>query len=59
MHVIHTYQCQECTDLILEDLETLGSHMSHLDRKFGLTQFVQKPEVLGKILAMMFFHVHQ
>ena len=30
---IHTYHCQEHADLILEDLETLGSHMSHLDKK--------------------------
>ena len=58
-HVINTYQCQEHTDLILEDLVTMGSHMSHFDREFGLTQFVQKPEVLGKLLAMVFSHVHQ
>ena len=36
----------------------MGSHMSHLHIKFGVTQFFQDPEVLGGILAMMSFHVH-
>ena len=33
--------------------------MSHLQRKFGVTEFVQDPEVLGGIPTMMSFHVHQ
>ena len=33
--------------------------MSHLHRKFEVTQFVQDPEALGGIPAMMSFHVHQ
>ena len=37
----------------------MGSHMSHLHRKFGVAQFVQDPEVLSGIPAMISFHVHQ
>ena len=37
----------------------MGSHMSHLHRNLGVTQFVQDPEVLGEIYRMMSFHVHQ
>ena len=38
----------------------MGSQMSHLHRKFEVTQFVklQDPEVLVGIPVMMPFHVH-
>ena len=48
-HVIHFDQCQEHGDLILEDLETVGGPMSHLRRKYGVTLFVENPEVHGEI----------
>ena len=48
-HVIHFYQCQEHGDLILEDLETVGSPMSRLCRKFAVTLFVENLEVHGEI----------
>ena len=56
---VHPYQCQEDSDLVVESLETLDIHMSHLHRKFGVTQFVQDPEVLGEIHTMLSLHVHQ
>ena len=56
---MHTYQSKDHADLIMEALGSLGSHMSHLHRKFGVTQFVQDPEVLGGIPEMRSFHVDQ
>ena len=44
-------------DLVLEDVGSLDSHMSHSQRKVEVTQFVQDPEVL--IPAMMSFHMYQ
>ena len=43
----------------MECLRSLGSHMSHLHRKFGVTWFVHNPEGLGEIHTKMSFHVHQ
>ena len=45
--------------IFLEGLTSLGSHMSHLHRKFGVPWFVHNPEGLGDIHAMMSSHVHE
>ena len=58
-HAIHIYQCQDHGGLVLEDVGSLDSFMSHSHRKVEVTQFVQDPEVHGGIPAIMSFHVYQ
>ena len=43
----------------MEGLRSLGSHMSYLHRKFGVTWFIHNPDGLGEVHTMMSFHVHQ